>query len=935
MSDFLTHVLPPEGWYCIIGLKDSLMPKQEFADSLTGALALVENYKAAGRDVYFGCAKYADKGNRTKNNASFFKAFWLDIDCGVGKPYATQGDGVAALQIFCAANTLPKPTIVNSGRGIHVYWTLQGTIHTPEWHVVADKLKQLCNEQKLYADDVVTADAARILRVPGSYNHKDPTNPQLVSVLYQGKDVDYEAFRQLIGAASTASLPLAKRPAFIPRQGNALTKALTGNIVSWFAPIMQKSLKGEGCNQLAYIVANQETMTEPLWRAALSVAQHCEDRDEAIHKISSRHPGYSPEDTEIKARRIKGPYRCSTFSEYNPAGCDGCIHKGKIHNPIVLGQDIRREEPEVVAEGEAGGEAPKNVEFSRTLPFPFFRGANGGIYREVPEEKPKLVYEHDLIVVKRLLDPGTGECALIRCKLPMEGWKEFAIPLALMTSKDDLRKTIAVHGILASAKGYEDIMAYLITAVKDLQVVLKAEEMRKQFGWADDDTKFITGESEVNEQGVVYSPPSAATIHLAGSLQAKGDFHVWKDIFNTYAAPGFEPHAFAALTAYGSTLYKFMDLKGCLINLVHNTSGTGKSTILRVANSVSGHPDDLMLNWRDTYNSIIHRAGIMNNHLLTIDEITKLKADIFSELVYSVTQGRGSNRMRRDKNEERMNDTTWSNFWLCSANASFVDKLRTLKATPDGELMRLFEYDIMPTTILTKLQATAIFGGLANNYGHGMIPFMQYVVPNLNNVVTTIKKVQDKIDLAVGLTGRERFWSGLCASVIGAGLITNNLGLNNYDMKRIYSWVITTVKDMRSRIEAPEVKIQDVIGEFVLKYHSNVLVVNGKADLRNGLLSPPVVEPKGELLIRYEPDTKELALSQRKFRAFCTENQITLSDVIDQAKREGILLAVKKKHMTKGTRLVSTPTDVVVFDAGGFNLGLAPEPEAPAAEASV
>ena len=917
MTDFLTHVLPPEGWYCIVGLKDNLMPKQDFAESLTEVKQFIEDNKAAGRNVYFACAKYADGSNRTKTNASHFKSFWLDIDCGAGKPYAEHIDGLAALNYFCAQNTLPKPTLVNSGRGLHVYWTLNETIQRPEWQVVADKLKQLCNEQELFADDTVTADAARILRVPDTFNYKDPKNPLPVLVLHEGQSVDYEVFRQLLGAASTSSF--SARPSYIPKQVNALTQALAGNVISWFKPIMQKSLNGEGCNQLAYIVANQETMSEPLWRAALSVAQQCEDRDEAIHKISSKYPGYSPEETEKKAQRIKGSYRCSKFEEYNPGGCEGCIHKGKIYNPIVLGQDIKREEESE----KAVAVEDSSSEFARTLPFPFFKGANGGIYRDVPDDKPKLVYEHELIVVKRLIDKNIGECALIRCKLPMEGWKEFSVPLFIMTSKEELRKTIAGQGVLSSTKnGYEEIMTYLITAVKNLQVTLKAEEMRQQFGWTDKDTKFIIGDKEVNAQGVIYSPPSSGTIHIADALQTRGDFQTWKNIYNTYAAEGFEPHAFAALAAYGSVLFKFMDLKGCLINLIHNTSGTGKSTILRVVNSVSGHPDELMLNWRDTFNSIIHRAGIMNSLALTIDELTKMKADVFSDLSYSLSQGRGSNRLQGKKNQERVNDTTWGNLWLASANASFVDKLRTLKTTPDGELMRLFEYDIKPTTLLTKVQATTIFSGLSNNYGHGMLPFLQYVVPNLDNVINTTRKIQERIDMAANLEGRERFWSGVVATIISAGLITKTLNLHDFDMKRVYAWSIRTVEDMRYKVSAPEVKIQDIIGEFVLKYHSNVLVINGNADARNGLSSPPQVEPKGELLIRYEPDTKELALSKKMFRKFCTDSQVTFSDLLKQAEVDNILLGDKKKHMTKGTRLVSTPTDVVIFNAEGFDLGI-------------
>ena len=103
---------------------------------------------------------------------------------------------------------------------------------------------------------------------------------------------------------------------------------------------MIKTMNGEGCAQLENIAVNQDSIEEPLWRAGLSVAAVCVDKDEAIHKISERHPGYSPENTERKANQTKGPYTCQTFEKLNPQGCEGCQHKGNISSPVQLGSEI-------------------------------------------------------------------------------------------------------------------------------------------------------------------------------------------------------------------------------------------------------------------------------------------------------------------------------------------------------------------------------------------------------------------------------------------------------------------------------------------------------------------------------------------------------------------------------------------------------------------
>ena len=71
-------------------------------------------------DVYFACAKYEnDSDGRTQKNSAYFKSFWVDIDCGVGKPYADREEGIVALKQFCSDINWPLPTVVNSGRGVH------------------------------------------------------------------------------------------------------------------------------------------------------------------------------------------------------------------------------------------------------------------------------------------------------------------------------------------------------------------------------------------------------------------------------------------------------------------------------------------------------------------------------------------------------------------------------------------------------------------------------------------------------------------------------------------------------------------------------------------------------------------------------------------------------------------------------------------------
>ena len=920
-TDLLAHVLPADGWYCVMGLKSDALPEQRFVKTLEEVDALADKMCNEGRNVYFGCAKFSSATSRDKSNATYFKAFWIDIDCGDNKPYSTQQEGLAALKSFCDQYMLPKPTLVDSGRGIHAYWTLTETVSVQQWQPAADRLKQLCLSSGLHIDPVVTADSARILRIPETYNFKDTDNPLQVSILALGDHTPYDDFKNLLGVLPTIN----KEEEFIPPGPSALTLSLVQNSESSFKLILDKTSRGEGCNQIGHAVTNQTDTPEPLWRGVLSVANLCTDREQAIHFVSSQHPDYDPDDTERKARLTKGPYTCESFEKINPGGCEGCPNKGKIKSPIVLGHFIARaEENEESPEPEESDPTVPQKPVLSPLPWPYFRGKNGAIYVEAEAEgdKPEMVYEHDLTLVKRMIDPNpkVGECAWLRRTLPKDGVKEFLVPMVAIASKEEMRKILPAHGVLGSTKQLERINSYLIRVAKEMQMEKKAEVMRTQLGWTDDDTKIIVGDTEFSDKGAFYSPPSSATRSVCDYIKPVGTLQRWKEIFNTYAMPGFETHAFAALTAFGAPLMKFLNIHGCTLNLINNQSGTGKSTILHMMNSVLGHPEGLCLHWKDTPHSIIYRFGVMNNFAVGIDEVTKMEGEVLSDLLYSVTQGRGRDRMLSSANEIRHNATKWALPVVTTSNSSIKDKIAALKATFDGELMRLMEFKIDLTDNIKKEDAAKIFGDLYENYGHAMPIFAKFVVENKDDCIGLVKKVQYKIDKEIGFQARERFWSANVATNLAGGMIAQSLDLHDIPIPRVYQHMVGQLSDMRGFSGAPVVSPAVVIGEFINAHMMHTLVVNGEADGRTSLHSLPIMEPRGPLICRYEPDTNLFFISSKPFRAYCSKQQITYDDLLAQMSKEGILKGVVRKRMTKGSKIVGAPVDALMLDClkGGF-----------------
>jgi uncharacterized protein (DUF927 family) len=916
-KDLLSIVQPPDGWFAVLGIKGEDDVRQKLVATREEVDQVAAEYVAQERNVYFGVAKFATDQNRKKPNVKGLKSFWLDIDCGesktainekTGRPegYIDQATGLQELQTFCKKIGLPKPLLVNSGRGIHAYWPLTREVTREEWEPVAERLRELCVLHNFHIDGKVF-EVARVLRIPGTFNFKD-NPPTLVEIISDARPVEYDDFRKILGVKEP-------QPEAPKRELTELAKAMMQNTTSSFRKIM---LRGEnGCRQLLSAFEDRETLSEPRWFDALSIAKFCSDRDVAIHKMSQGHPDYDYATTEAKVVHIVGPHSCAEFERSNPGGCDGCPHQGKIKSPIVLGKEIAEAtdaDNTVVVENEE--EEDTEVHTIPKYPSPFFRGKNGGIYKMVgEEEEPLRVYEHDLYVIKRMRDPLLGEVIVMKLHLPRDGVKEFVVSNVQVTDKNELRKALSSHGVVCSAKPFNLLMEYLFLSIKELQYKRRAEHMRQQFGWADRDSKFIIGDREITPDGIFHSPPSSTTQNLAQHMQPTGALDKWKEVFALYGRPGLEPHAFATLTAFGSPLLKFLGQNGAIINVIHPNSGTGKTTILHMCNSVYGDPGRLCAMWDDTLAAKLLRLGVMNNLPFTVDEMTNTTPADFSTLAYSMSQGRGRDRVKASSNELRLNLTSWQSISLCSSNASFYEKMASLKSSPDGEMMRLIEYKIDYSPVIDVAEAKHMFDHqLKQNFGHAGDLYAKWLVENLEEAKNTVLGIQAKIDKELRLTQRERFWSAVVAANITGGLIAKNIGLIDWDMKAIYKWATQMILGLRVEVKPPASDVMAVVGDYINRHMQNILVVNEEVDRRTNMAMLPTLEPRGELLIRYEPDTKKMFVAAKPFKNDCVKFQVNYKDTLAQLEKKGIFLGTMNKRLSKGMKVVSPGVHSLIFD---------------------
>ena len=195
---FFQAVLPETGVYFLVRIKGRIVV-HEHATSLEGLTKLLAYNEQSYPDwqMYHACGSYqhssvidedGSQAWRIDKNWDRAKAFWLDIDVGVdkvtaGKGYIDKKSAAAALIKFCTDYGFPKPTIIDSGNGIHSYWALTKSISHNKWCAVANVLKRLIAKSGLLVDPNRTADFASILRPVGS-THKKSVHRSVKSVAF-------------------------------------------------------------------------------------------------------------------------------------------------------------------------------------------------------------------------------------------------------------------------------------------------------------------------------------------------------------------------------------------------------------------------------------------------------------------------------------------------------------------------------------------------------------------------------------------------------------------------------------------------------------------------------------------------------------------------------------------------------------------------------
>lgn len=930
-TDFLDAVLPSQGPYCVCELT-SKKREHVFLPTKDATYASALLFDQTEKNAYFALASFTEgTKSRKAEHARSMRSLFVDVDCGEGKAYPNKRAAVEALSAFLESSQmggLGQPWIVDSGGGIHVYWPLSEDVSIPEWKVLAEGFKRLCAEQRFRIDMTVTADAARVLRVPGTTNWK---YPKPVVLRHRGDTFQYEDMMRVVRShkidlpAAKLSDELASLPgAPLKRTPDAVSVKIAENTATYFKDILVRTVTtSSGCGQLAhYLNHATEDGMEPLWRGLLSLAKVCDDGWKAAQKISSLHP-YDNTRLTQKWNEIKGPYPCTKFDSENPGICPSCPNWGKITNPLRLGSQLRIDESEKTIEVVADTQDP-TVPPERYVrpqaPRGFNYGEKGGIYKqEIVEDaegnksnKPILILAYDMFILDILRQGAVHSAQMV---VQREGrYVTLTYPMRAAVSKDDTLKFLAENNVVAYGSGNDKrLFDYVRSCVEEASSRKAPTLVPAQYGWQED-MSFVFNGTVYYPDGTERRVPMPDLENLSQATRVAGTLDGWRKIVSLLDRKGYTDVVAHMCLGFGSPLMKFSGLHGLTFHAGHSLSGTGKSLALNLCASIWGSPLQFRVNKNTSLVAMQQRAGSLNGLPFTVDEVTGLArehAQWFPDWTFTFSEGKGKERMESGTNRERTNNSKWYGLAFFTSNTFMLDIMTGMSEhSMEGEIRRFLEWN--PGTVLSwEPEELDIVKTMDVHYGVAGEVFVKWLVTNRETAEYVWKLVYDKLFKDFKATNDERFWVAGCASILAGATLCGPRYANIYpfDARAIQASLLKDVERGRLALSRAKRKPEDVLNSYIRDFYGQFVVIepsNGSimASMGNGHEVDKSLT-RTRVLGRVEKEVSkgwtDFYVEEKLMKRHCASMSFGFADFVESITKYCSMERVTK-NMTMGTR---------------------------------
>ncbi len=850
-----------------------------------------------------------NKALRSASDVVSLKSLFIDVDVKEGA-YENTREALIALKAFVTSLGIPAPSaVVASGSGgFHAHWSLDTKLPRDEWQVLANALARATQELGLKCDTQCTVDAARILRVPETFNQKGE-EPRPVRLLSLGQDVSLDVMREAL-KPYIGALP--------PRESEkiAVNDELGAGIETKAQPVMIEEV-AKNCPFVGRTLGTGgKDNNNPIWFMTAAVATFVEEGRDALHKMSCKHPGYEAKATDelydrvVEKQKTKnmGWPKCSKIAGYGAPECKTCPLLVKDKSPLNFA-------------------LPSATDSDDTLPEKFIRNPNGTIsVRAVADDgTPMTIPLTRYPIWKGWLSPSPWTLHFSTI-LTGGSLSQFELPTEVIGAKDGLSKYLCAKGFFCGDKESKYLKEFFMAWIQKLQQTKNAVIAASPFGWSVADGKidgFAYAGKVFGEKGD--RPAASPDAILSYQYTPKGDPAVWNDLAKVVYSQN-RPALNAILAvAFAGPLVRFTGHPGLLLNAYSTESGIGKTTSMKCSQAVWAHPVMAMQGLDDTGNSVLKKLGQIKALPAYWDEIkSEDQVRNFCSIVFTLTGGREKTRMNTDTTLRESG--SWQTILVSASNESLVDPLIKKTGSTTAGLFRMFEYQVpRPVTPVGDVSTVQrLVGKLEDNYGHAGMAYAKFLGANFRRIEDEVGDMQSQLFGEVNASQDERLWIGTMTVVLKGAEYANQLGLTKINLDELKAFLIDTLEGMRAELKKSptdmndEMSLSTILAQFINSTRQNTLITNRTWVARGK-------PPKGAIMVlndisriqrlgvHLSTEDRLLRISSSFFSEWMAEHGHSRKIFLDRMEREyGV--EMKAGRLAGGTELTSVLEHVIWID---------------------
>jgi len=751
------------------------------------------------------------------------RTWMVDVDAHAA---ATPPDVLAAqlLQHVEQAGLPPPTYIMATGWGLHGLWCATQSLPPTEWSAVAHGLRGALRATGLVWDQEATTDITRSTRPPHVVNWRVPAEPRVVKVLHSGAQVVH------------AQMPRSDRVQQVVRAhglAGTIAEGIEKPAVTHQPWSMETVVKG--CAILdAVHRGHGRDCSEPQWRACLQIAAFATDSAHWAHQLSSGHPLYTETETDRKLGIIKqsiadgttpGPLTCEKMRElfHEDAGlCSTCKFFNVVKSPAGIPFASARIGSKRIRNAREG-EEPGLYFLSEVSHTSDDTGAT-----RVSYEWRKLA-DWEISEVQ-LIEPGPEDptpgqsFVQWRAKSPRAQSRLARVDVNSLHDPKTVVTAIAKAGL---GKIYQP--SAFLTALQEIRDHLRAElraPIVNRLGWETYKGKpsfgFGTTLYAADEifRGIV-GPAEATDEHLFTAYTPVGRLSRWQEIMRLVCQDRRSTTHAALGMACGAALVHFTRMGGLQVALVSPNTGVGKSTILRIAQSIWG-PRSMMGTTNDTINAVTRRLSLFGNLPFIRDEF-QVTGDTLESLqqIFSIESGAEKARMTAG-NSVRFGGS-WNTLVMLASNDSLSTMLRMSRFGRAG-MARVLELTVPPVSQAGVIIEPELVSMLEENHGRAAESLIQRMVKMHDRWPDLIIETRNALASSLGLDrfddtrSQMRFLLTTAAvGMLGGRLAVTTGTLPDWNAKLALGGLLDALSQTRDELRRQDrsMSVEHLLAQFV------------------------------------------------------------------------------------------------------------------------